>query len=110
MSDPIHDYLSEIGRKGGAAGRGSAKARTSDQARAAVQARWARTKRKKKRKAKRPNPSVLGRESPSVHSNAMNVRTLTGQTSHEINRLKRRILRRDARTALHPSRSKIAGI
>lgn len=26
MGDPIHDYLSEIGRKGGAAGRGSAKA------------------------------------------------------------------------------------
>ena len=56
MADPIHDYLSEIGRKGGAAGRGSAKARTSEQARAAVLARWARTKRKKQ-KAKRPNPS-----------------------------------------------------
>ena len=54
MADPVHDYLAEIGRKGGAAGRGSAKARTSEQARAAVQARWARTKRKK-RKAKRPN-------------------------------------------------------
>ena len=57
MSDPIHDYLAEIGRKGGAAGRGSAKARTSEQARAAVQARWARTKRKKRRKPSRHNPS-----------------------------------------------------
>jgi len=59
LSDPIHDYLAEIGRKGGAAGRGSAKARTSEQARAAVQARWARTKRKKRRKPSRHNPSVL---------------------------------------------------
>ena len=57
LSDPIHDYLAEIGRKGGAAGRGSAKARTSEQARAAVQARWARTKRKKRRKPSRHNPS-----------------------------------------------------
>ena len=56
MPDPVHDYLAEIGRKGGAAGRGSAKARTSEQARAAVKARWARTKRKK-RKAKRHNAS-----------------------------------------------------
>ena len=60
MSDPIHDYLAEIGRKGGAAGRGSAKARTSEQARAAVQARWARTKRKKRRKPSRHNPKVRG--------------------------------------------------
>jgi hypothetical protein len=57
LSDPIHDYLAEIGRKGGAAGRGSAKARTSEQARAAVQARWARTKRKKRRKPSRHNPT-----------------------------------------------------
>ena len=55
MADPIHDYLSNIGRKGGASGRGSAKARTTDQARAAVLARWARTKRKKRRKPKRHN-------------------------------------------------------
>jgi len=58
LSDPIHDYLAEIGRKGGAAGRGSAKARTSEQARAAVQARWARTKRKKRRKPSRHNEEV----------------------------------------------------
>jgi hypothetical protein len=42
MSDPVHDYLAEIGRKGGAAGRGPAKARTSKQARRAAQARWAK--------------------------------------------------------------------
>ena len=55
LSDPIHNYLAEIGRKGGAAGRGSAKARTTEQARAAVLERWARTKRKKRRKPKRHN-------------------------------------------------------
>jgi hypothetical protein len=27
MSDPVHDYLAEIGRNGGAAGRGPANAR-----------------------------------------------------------------------------------
>jgi hypothetical protein len=54
MSDPVHDYLAEIGRKGGAAGRGPAKARTSEQARAAARARWG--KRKTKARAKRsPN-------------------------------------------------------
>lgn len=58
MIDPIHDYLSEIGRRGGAAGRGSAKARTTEQARAAVLARWALTTRKKRRKPKRHNNGV----------------------------------------------------
>lgn len=46
MSDPVHDYLAEIGRKGGAAGRGPAKARTSEQARKAALARWGKRKRK----------------------------------------------------------------
>lgn len=46
MSDPVHDYLAEIGRKGGAAGRGPAKARTSEQARKAALARWGKWKRK----------------------------------------------------------------
>jgi hypothetical protein len=32
MSDPVHDYLAEIGRRGGAAGRGPAKARPTAQA------------------------------------------------------------------------------
>lgn len=36
MANSIHDYLSEIGRKGGAAGRGSAKASTTEQASAAI--------------------------------------------------------------------------
>ena len=53
MSDPVHDYLAEIGRKGGAAGRGPAKARTSEQAQAAARARWG--KRKTKARAKRDN-------------------------------------------------------
>lgn len=44
MKNEIRKYLAEIGRKGGAAGKGEAKARTSEQARAAVQARWARVK------------------------------------------------------------------
>lgn len=45
MSDPVHDYLSEIGRKGGAAGRGAAKTRTSEQARKAALARWGKNKK-----------------------------------------------------------------
>jgi hypothetical protein len=40
LQDPVKAYLSKIGRKGGAAGRGAAKARTSEQARAAAYARW----------------------------------------------------------------------
>jgi general stress protein YciG len=51
MSNNVHEYLAEIGRKGGAAGRGTSKARTSEQARAAALARWG--KRGKTRKAKR---------------------------------------------------------
>jgi len=54
LADPVHDYLAEIGCKGGAAGRGSSKARTSEQARKAALARWG--KRKRNAKAKRsPN-------------------------------------------------------
>ena len=49
MSDPVHDYLAEIGRKGGAAGRGAAKARSSEQARAAARARWGKRKKPVKR-------------------------------------------------------------
>jgi len=44
MSDPVHDYLSAIGRKGGAAGRGPAKARPREQAQAAARARWGKRK------------------------------------------------------------------
>lgn len=40
--DPVKAYLSGIGKRGGASGRGKSKARTSDQARAAVQVRWAK--------------------------------------------------------------------
>ena len=58
MSDPVHDYLAEIGRKGGAAGRGPAKARTSEQARKAALARCG--KRKTQARAKRsPNASMM---------------------------------------------------
>lgn len=46
MTDPVHDYLAEIGRKGGAAGRGPAKARSSEQARKAALARWGKRKRR----------------------------------------------------------------
>jgi len=46
VSDPVHDYLAEIGRKGGAAGRGPTKARTSEQARKAALARWGTLQRK----------------------------------------------------------------
>lgn len=55
MSDPVHDYLVEIGRKGGAAGRGPAKARTSEQARAAAHARWTRTKARANQQGERPS-------------------------------------------------------
>ena len=56
MSDPVHDYLAEIGRKGGAAGRGPTKARTSEQAQAAARARWGTLKKRAKRS---PNASRL---------------------------------------------------
>ena len=49
MGDPVHDYLAEIGRKGGAAGRGPAKARTSEQAQAAARVRWGERKKRAKR-------------------------------------------------------------
>jgi hypothetical protein len=54
MSDPVHDYLAEIGRKGGAAGRGPAKARTSEQAQAAARARWGKRKKRAKRSPNAP--------------------------------------------------------
>ena len=55
MSDPIHEYLAEIGRKGGAAGRGPAKARTTEQAQAAARARWGKRNARAKRS---PNAEV----------------------------------------------------
>ena len=58
MSDPVHDYLAAIGRKGGAAGRGPAKARTSEQARTAALARWGKRKKRAKRS---PNAHPHGR-------------------------------------------------
>lgn len=53
MADPIRGYLAEIGRKGGAAGRGPAKARTSEQAQAAARARWGNPKTPPKKKLKK---------------------------------------------------------
>ena len=50
MNEQVRQYLAEIGRKGGQAGRGEKKARTSEQARAAVLARWARVRAKAKQK------------------------------------------------------------
>lgn len=44
--NPVSEYLSKIGQKGGKAGTGKAKARTPEQASAAAKARW-----KKKREA-----------------------------------------------------------
>lgn len=44
-NDAVRAYLSQIGRKGGAAGRGASKARTSEQARAAARAKWTKWKR-----------------------------------------------------------------
>jgi hypothetical protein len=57
VADPVHDYLAEIGRKGGAAGRGPAKSRSSEQARKAALARWG--KRKTKARAKRSHNKVI---------------------------------------------------
>jgi hypothetical protein len=54
MKDEIRRYLAEIGRKGGAAGRGKVKARTSEQARAAITKRWERAKAKAGKQAKGP--------------------------------------------------------
>ena len=54
MSDQVHDYLTEIGRKGGAAGRGPSKARTSEQAKAAARARWGKRKKRAKRSTNAP--------------------------------------------------------
>jgi hypothetical protein len=42
----VREYLSAIGSKGGAAGRGPAKARTSAQAAAAVRVRWEKARQK----------------------------------------------------------------
>ena len=49
MSREVHDYLAEIGRKGGAAGRGPAKARNNEQARKAALARWGKRRKRAKR-------------------------------------------------------------
>jgi len=62
MSDQVHDYLAEIGRKGGVAGRGPAKARTSEQAQAAARARWGKRKARAKRLSVRL--SSVKRETP----------------------------------------------
>jgi hypothetical protein len=48
MDNPVKKYLANIGRKGGAAGKGAAKARSSEQASKAAKARW-----QKKGKGKR---------------------------------------------------------
>lgn len=70
MADPVHDYLAEIGRKGGAAGRGLAKARSSEQARKAALVRWG--KRKTKARAKRSPNTAPGL--PPAQTNAGNGR------------------------------------
>lgn len=44
MTTTISRYLSRIGKRGGAAGRGKVKARTRAQAQAAARARWAKVK------------------------------------------------------------------
>lgn len=44
------EYLRQIGRKGGQAGKGKAKARTSAQARKAVRARWKKARKSPKRR------------------------------------------------------------
>ena len=63
MTDAVHDYLAQIGRKGGTVGRGTAKARSSEQARMAALARWG--KRKRKGRAKRsPNATLTGPKQP----------------------------------------------
>lgn len=49
--NPVSEYLSKIGQKGGKAGTGKAKARTSEQARAAINKRW-----EKKRQAEQSPP------------------------------------------------------
>ncbi|MFK5920926.1 MAG: hypothetical protein QM496_02000 [Verrucomicrobiota bacterium] len=43
----ISKYFSEMGKKGGTAGKGKSKARSSEQASAAARARWAKVKREK---------------------------------------------------------------
>jgi hypothetical protein len=55
LSDEVRRYLKEIGRRGGAAGRGAAKARPSAQARAAVLKRW---QSKRANDAERQNPKA----------------------------------------------------
>jgi hypothetical protein len=63
VTDPVHDYLAEIGRKGGAAGRGLAKARTSEQAQAAARARWGKRKKRAKRS---PNKEITRNRISSI--------------------------------------------
>ena len=70
MSDPVHDYLAEIGRKGGAAGRGPAKARTSEQARTAALARWGKRKKRAKRSPNAPAEGASGASYPPAGGSA----------------------------------------
>lgn len=46
-SNPVSNYLSKIGQKGGKAGKGASKARSSEQARAAVNKRWEKARKTK---------------------------------------------------------------
>ena len=69
MTDPVHDYLAEIGRNGGAAGRGPAKARTSEQARDAARARWGKRNKRAKHSTNAPAhlpPASGGKVPPDV--------------------------------------------
>jgi hypothetical protein len=54
VADPVSRYLAEIGRKGGAAGRGLAKARPSEQARKAALARWAGKRKARRERGAKP--------------------------------------------------------
>lgn len=59
-NDAVRAYLSQIGRKGGAAGRGASKARTSEQARAAARAKWKRYHEAARLKPPAPIPAGAG--------------------------------------------------
>lgn len=45
--DPVKNYLSQIGKKGGKAGTGKAKARDPEKMRAAVNKRWEKHRKQK---------------------------------------------------------------
>lgn len=67
--DPVRNYLSQIGKKGGQAGTGKSKARDSEKMRAAVNKRWEKHRKKKAKDEKaKQTPKKAARQKGSSAS------------------------------------------